>query len=37
LRLAQELDVQDAMGEFLEQYPNKYEQSLLFSQSVPGF
>jgi SAM-dependent methyltransferase len=37
LRLAQELDVQDAMGKFLEQYPNKYEQPMLFSQSVPGF
>ena len=37
LRLAQELDVEDAMGKFLEQYPNKYEQPLLFSQSVPGF
>jgi len=37
LRLAQELDVEDAMGKFLEQYPNKYEQPLLFSQSVGGF
>jgi len=36
LRLAQELNVEEAMCKFLDQYPRKVDQPLLFSESARG-
>lgn len=36
LRLAQELNVEEAMCKFLDRYPRKFDQPLLFSESIAG-